>query len=143
MVLRIAYVCISHKPINRDSTGGIETFSMYLLPKLKALGCDVTLFASAETDMSLFSGIPLQSVFSLTDLEKSPNESTETKAFALNYVLFQHAGYMKAWKQIGTSFDLIHFSSAQWYIPFLHGDSNEKVISTVHVNNLKAHPLSY
>lgn len=143
MALRIAYVCISHKPINRDTTGGIETFSIYLLPKLKALGCEVTLFAAAETDQSLFNGIPLETVFSLIDLEKDPDELTETKVFALNYVLFQQAGFRKALDQLGKSYDLIHFSSAQWYIPFLFGEEDDKVVTTVHVNNLKAKPLAY
>jgi glycosyltransferase involved in cell wall biosynthesis len=141
--MKLAYICISHKPINRATTGGIETFSIYLLPRLQELGCDVTLFAARETDLSLFPKINFVPVFSLDDLQKEENENTETKKFALNYVLFQYAGFMQAYNNF-QDFDVIHYSSAQWYLPLvLSNNKKHHIVTTVHVNNLKDKPFQY
>lgn len=141
--MKAAYVCISHKPISSESVGGIETFTLYLLPQLKQLGIDVTLFAAKETDMSLLPDINLEEVFSIADLEKKENEDTETKQFALNYAMFQYAGMRKALEK-SRNFDIIHYSCAQWYVPFLMSDlSQTNILSTIHVNNLKQKPLEY
>lgn len=140
--MKFAYVCISHKPINAGTTGGIETFSLYLLPELVKLGIDVTLFAAKETDMSLLSGVHLEPVFDLPTLEMEAHESTETKKFALNYAMFQYAGLKKALD--AGHFDVIHFNCAQWYVPFLLARPGEtNILTTVHVNNLKDKPLDY
>lgn len=141
--MKLAYISISHKPISSESVGGIETFTLYLLPQLQKLGIDVTLFAARETDMSLLPGIRLEEVFSLSDLEKTEHENTETKQFALNYVMFQYAGLKKALAK-SQNFDVFHYSCAQWYVPFLASDvSQTNIVSTVHVNNLKQKPLAY
>jgi glycosyltransferase involved in cell wall biosynthesis len=121
----------------------MEIFTLYLLPQLKRLGIDVTLFAAKETDMSLLNGINFEPVFSLADLEKEEHEDTETKRFALNYAMFQYVGMKKALEK-SRDFDIIHYSCAQWYVPFLVSDSaQENIVSTVHVNNLKQKPLEY
>src|SRR5258706_14761315 len=141
--MKLAYICISHKPISAQSVGGIETFTLYLLPKLQALGIDVTLFAAKETDMSLLPGVHLEPVFSLADLDKEEHEDTETKRFALNYAMFQYAG-MKKLLAKNSEFDVVHYSCAQWYVPSLVSDpSQSNILATIHVNNLKEKPLAY
>ena len=141
--MKLAYVCISHKPISTTSVGGLETFTLYLLPKLKELGIDITLFAAKETDMSLLPGITLTPVFSLTDLDKEEHESTETKRFALNYAMFQYAALRKVLDR-AREFDVIHYNCAQWYVPFIVSDRTQtNIVSTIHVNNLKQHAQDY
>jgi len=140
--MNIAYVSISHKPISYTSTGGLETFSIYLLNELANLGVKITLFSSEQTDPSCFKhkNITLEPVFSLTDLQKKPDEDLESKNFTLNYTLFQYAGNAKALQK---KFDLIHFSSAQWYIPFLLNQKKTKTLTTIHVNNLRPSVQKY
>jgi glycosyltransferase involved in cell wall biosynthesis len=57
--------------------------------------------------------------------------------------LFQYAAFKKAYDRLGQDFDIVHFSSAQWYIPFIMSDSDKRVISTVHVNNAKSEVMKY
>lgn len=141
--MKLAYICISHKPISLASVGGIETFTLYLLPRLKELGLDITLFAASETDMSLLPGITLVPVFSLADLDKEKDENTETKRFALNYAMFQYAAIRKALDR-SREFDVIHFNCAQWYAPFIVSDpAQTNILSTIHVNNLKPKAQEY
>ena len=140
--MKVAYVCISHKPITSLSTGGVETFTIYLLNELKKLDCQITLFSAEETDKSLFEGIRLLPTFSLKNLSKEKDEDLDSKVFTLNYSMFQYAGFKKA-MDLSAEFDIIHFSSAQWYIPFLLCQINNKVVTTIHVNNLRTEPLKY
>jgi glycosyltransferase involved in cell wall biosynthesis len=141
--MKIAYVCISHKPITPKTTGGIETFSIYLLNALAKLECEVSLFSAQETDTSLFTNVKFSPVFSLTDLAKNENENLESKQFTLNYAMFQYASLAKV-LQRKDEFDVIHFSCAQWYIPLILNENIGKpVVSTIHVNNLKEKPLEY
>jgi glycosyltransferase involved in cell wall biosynthesis len=140
--MKIAYVTVSHKPINAASTGGIETFTIYLVNALIRAGADLTLFAAAETDMGVFPGAKLNPVFSLKDLGKKENENLESKEFTLNYTLMQTAGFKMALDQ-AWNFDVIHFNSAQWYIPLLLAGKEKKIFTTVHVNNLRSEVLSY
>lgn len=141
--MKLAYICISHKPISASSVGGLETFTLYLLPKLKELKIDITLFAAKETDMSLLPGITLAPVFSLADLNKEENEDTEKKRFALNYAMFQYAAIRKVMER-NHEFDIIHFNCAQWYAPFFVSDSSQtNILSTIHVNNLKQKTQDY
>jgi glycosyltransferase involved in cell wall biosynthesis len=141
--MKVAYVCISHKPISPTTTGGIETFSIYLLNALTKLGCEVSLFAAQETDTSLFPGIKFYPTFSLADLAKTKDENLESKQFALNYTMFQYASLAKVLER-KDEFDVIHFSCAQWYIPtILNQNINKPIVSTVHVNNLKESSLKY
>lgn len=141
--MKVAYICISHKPIDIKTTGGLETFSIYLLNALTKLGCEVSLFAASETDISLFPGIKFIPTFSLKDLAKSEGENLESKQFTLNYSMFQYSGFAKAYLR-ENDFDIFHFSCAQWYVPFLlnKGDRNN-IVSTVHVNNLKPETMKY
>lgn len=140
--MKIAYVCISHKPISRETAGGIETFSVSLLNALIDLGHTVTLFAAKETDLKSFSPkLKFVQVFSLADLGKE-NKNLESKDFVLNYVFFQYAGAVKALLQ-KENFDIVHYSSPQWYIPFLLSNNKTKTLTTIHVNNLRPLAASY
>lgn len=142
-VMDVAYVSISHKPISFETTGGIETFGIYLINALINLGHNVTLFAASETDLSAFSPkMKFVPTFSLVDLSKNEGENLESKEFTLNYSFFQYAGYAKA-LSMESAFDIIHFSCAQWYVPFLLSKVGGKTITTVHVNNLRPSVLSY
>lgn len=139
--MKIAYVVITHKPISETSTGGIETFSFYILRALSTQNCQLTLYAASETDMSTFPGVSLRGVYSIAELEKSPDENLESKSFTLNYSLYQYAGVKQAMDD-GT-YDVIHVSQAQWYAPFLFGLKNTAVVTTVHVNDLRPKTLAY
>lgn len=138
---RIGYVCISHKPINAQATGGIETFTISYLNALHKRGYPVTLFSAQETDRALFPGIHHVSVFSLADMAKSPDENTESKEFVLKYALFQYAGVAEALRH-AAEVDVVHFSCAQWYAPFLFS-RQIPVVTTAHINNLKASQVDY
>lgn len=139
--MNIAYVSVSHKPITAGSTGGIETFTQYLLPALVKRGCRVSLFGAAETDMTMFPDATLRSVFSVDELEKTLDENLESKNFTLNYALFQYAGVKQAIDD--GSFDIIHVSQAQWYVPFLLGSKGTPIVTTVHVNNLRPKTMEF
>lgn len=139
--MNVAYVSVSHKPIVAGSTGGIETFTQYLLPALVQSGCSVSLYAGSETDMNVLPGVTLRPVFSVSELEKAPDENLESKSFTLNYSLFQYAGVRQAMEDGG--FDIIHVSQAQWYIPFLMDSKKIPMVTTVHVNNLRPKVEAY
>jgi len=139
--MKIAYICISHKPIEAGTTGGIETFSISLLNALRSFDCQISLFAAEETDRSMFPDIEVIPVFSLGELQKESHDSLDSKLFTLNYSLFQTAGFAKALSR--NSFDVLHFSCAQWYIPFFFQQAHHSVVTTVHVNNLTERPLQY
>jgi glycosyltransferase involved in cell wall biosynthesis len=142
-MIKVAFISTSHKPITSESTGGLETFAIYYLNQLKQLGCQITLFAAKETDPSLFSGINLSSLFSLEDIQKGEGEDLESKAFTLNYSMFQYASLAKVLER-KEQFDIIHFSCAQWYIPLIESQNIDKsVVSTVHVNDLREKPLNF
>ena len=142
--MKIAYITITHKPISKKTTGGIETFSVYLLNALKKIdnNIDITLFAAEETDTKLFPNIKYHSIFSIKKDFARETVVNDFKKFALNYLVFQMAGLNKV---IGINdFDIIHFSCAQWYLPFLMTPySQNKIITTVHVNDLRKEPLNY
>jgi len=140
--MKLSFVSISYKPINAKATGGIEVFTIYLLNELKKLGVNITLYASSETDMSLFPGINFVPTFSsIKDLAKEENV-VDHKRFALNYSMFQYASFAKA--SSSENFDVLHFSCAQWYIPFLMSLKNKnKVLTTIHTNDLRKNPLQY
>ncbi|KKS11160.1 MAG: Glycosyltransferase [Candidatus Daviesbacteria bacterium GW2011_GWB1_41_5] len=141
--MNIAYVCVSHKPISIETTGGIETFTIYLLNALINLGHNVTLFAAKETDLTAFSPkLKFVPIFSLADLGKKESENLESKEFTLNYAFFQYAGVAKVLIEKET-FDIIHYSCAQWYAPFLLSDGKTKTLTTIHVNNLRPSAISY
>ena len=142
--MKIAYVAITHKSISKKTTGGIETFSVYLLNALKKIdnNIDITLFAAEETDAELFPNIKHNPIFSIKKDFARETVVTDFKKFALNYLVFQMAGLNKAISI--NSFDIIHFSCAQWYLPFLMATYNQnKIITTVHVNDLRKEPLNY
>lgn len=140
--MKIAFICISHKPITSDSTGGLETFCIYLLNNLSKLGCEITLYAADETDMSLFQNVTLAPTFSIIKDFAREENVTDHKRFALNYSIFQYAAFTKAYSDI--DYDILHFSSAQWYIPFLLNHKKKtNIVTTVHVNNLRLEPLNY
>jgi len=141
--MKIAFVCITHKPISLKTTGGIETLTIYLVNALSLLGHEVTLFAAEETEKSAFQKISFVPTFSIADLEKQDKENLESKSFTLNYAMFQYAGATKAMLQ-SEKFDIIHYSSAQWYAPFLI-NSNQKIpiVTTIHVNNLRQRAIEY
>lgn len=140
--MRVAYVCVSHKPISLKTTGGIETFTIYLVNGLRKLGVDISLFAAVETDTSLFPEVNFRPTFSIEDLQKKADEKLDSKEFTLNYSLFQYTSFRKAQKEY-KNFDIIHFNCAQWYAPFIFSDTTVKSVTTVHVNNLKEKPLKY
>ncbi len=139
--MNIAYVSVSHKPITAGSTGGIETFTQYLLPCLIKSGCKVSLFGASQTDMTLLPDVTLRPVFSVDELEKTIDENLESKSFTLNYALFQYAGVKQAIDD--GFFDVIHVSQAQWYVPFLLGQKGAPIVTTVHVNNLRPKTMEY
>lgn len=142
-MVRVAFVSVSHKPINAISTGGLETFAIYYLNQLKQLGYQITLFAAKETDPSLFPGINLVPLFSLADIQEVKDEDLESKTFTLNYAMFQYASLAKVLER-KDEFDVIHFSCAQWYAAsILSQNINKPIVSTIHVNNLKESPLKY
>lgn len=142
-MVRVAFVSVSHKPIDSSSTGGLETFAAYYLNQLKKLDCQITLFAAKETDVSLFPGINFVPLFSLDDLQEIKDEDLESKSFALNYAMFQYASLAKVLER-KDEFDIIHFSCAQWYVPLILNQNTDKpIIATIHVNNLKSNPLKY
>lgn len=140
--MKLAYITISHKPISATSTGGLETFSIYLLNALVKRGVSVTLYAGAETDMSVFPGVSFRPVFSLSDLGKSESENLESKTFTLNYALLQMMGLHQALND-ANQYDMIHYNCAQWYAPFVCGESRAKIVTTIHVNNLKPEMVRY
>ena len=123
--MKIAYVCTTHKPINQVSAGGIETFTIYLLNALKELGHSVTLFSAKETDTSLFPGINIETTFEIKTLDENANTELESKSFTLNYTALQHASLAKVMSS-NQRYDIIHFSSAQWYIPLFMNIINVK-----------------
>ncbi len=140
--MKVTYICISHKPIIQKTTGGIETFSIYLLQNLKKLGIDITLYTAEETDFTLFPDVNIRHTFSIAHDFASEENVSDHKRFALNYSMFQYAAFTKAY--LKGDYDIIHFSCAQWYIPFLLNQRAEtNIISTVHVNNLRTEPLHY
>jgi glycosyltransferase involved in cell wall biosynthesis len=142
-MVKVAFVSVSHKPIAPESTGGLETFAIYYLNQLKQLDCQVTLFAAKETDLSLFPGVNIVPLFSLDDIQKAEDEDLESKAFTLNYAMFQYAVMAKVLER-KDEFDIIHFSCAQWYAPFILNQNIDKpIVTTVHVNNLREKPLKY
>lgn len=142
-MVKVAFVSVSHKPINAISTGGLETFAIYYLNQLKQLDYKITLFAAKETDPSLFPGIEFVSLFSLADIQEVKDEDLESKAFTLNYAMFQYASLAKVLER-KDEFDIIHFSCAQWYAAsILSQNADKPIISTIHVNNLKENPLKY
>jgi glycosyltransferase involved in cell wall biosynthesis len=142
-MIRVAFVSVSHKPITSESTGGLETFAIYYLNQLKQSDCQITLFAAKETDPSLFPGINLSPLFSLDDIQKAKDEDLESKTFTLNYSMFQYAALAKVLER-KNEFDIIHFSCAQWYAPFILNQNVDKsIVTTVHINNLKEKPLKY
>lgn len=141
--MKIAYICITHKPIVKDTTGGIETFSMYLVNALNELGHSVDVYSAEETDKTCFPNATLIPTFSISSLQKSETEDLESKNFTINYSFFQYEGFVKALQQ-SSKYDVIHFSSAQWYVPFLFEKYFEKpVVTTVHVNNLRPQVLKH
>ena len=73
--MKIAFVCITHKPISLKTTGGIETLTIYLVNALSLLGHEVTLFAAEETEKSAFQKISFVPTFSIADLEKQDKEN--------------------------------------------------------------------
>lgn len=139
--MRIGYVCVSHKPITDQATGGIETFTIAYLNALQQRGHEITLFSAKETDTSLFPGISHEPVFSLADIDKSPDENTESKEFVLKYALFQYAGAAQALARTA-DLDVVHMSCAQWYTPFLF-PPRLPVVTTVHINNLQSPQVRY
>lgn len=134
--MNIGCICISHKRISSGATGGIETLTICLLSELVKLGCQVSIFAAEETDPASLPGVRIIPIFSLADLEKSDHEDTQTKGFTLNYALLQYSAVASAYLQ-RNSFDLLHISCAQWYIPFLFADKSFPVVTTIHVNDLR------
>lgn len=142
--MRVAFICISHKGINKSSVGGIETFSLYLLNALKRVGAEITVFSSSDIDQSILKSIKTDTVFESNELQKTEGENTETKVFSLNYAMFQYAGLSKVLGHQQKNFDIIHFSCAQWYIPLLLSRRGDiPIVTTVHVNNLKEKPLAF
>lgn len=140
--MKVSFVCASYKPIQIKTTGGIEIFAIYLLNALKKLGVDITLYAASETDTSLFPGIKFMPTFSsFNDLAKEENV-IDHKRFALNYSMFQLASLNKAY--VNDNFDILHFSCAQWYLPFLLPiKKNNRIVTTIHTNDLREKPLKY
>lgn len=139
--MKIAYVCISHKPITYSSVGGIETFSVTLVRALQQQGCEVTMFASEESDATLFPG-DFEPLFSLKDLDKQEHEDLESKSFTLNYALIQYAGLQRVLARVN-EFDIVHVNCAQWYTPFVLAQANHSVVTTIHVNNLRVPMMQY
>lgn len=140
--MRLSFVNVSYKPIQIQTTGGVEIFTIYLLNALKKFGVDIRLYAAAETDTGLFPGIKFVPTFSSSnDLAKEENV-VDHKRFALNYAMFQYASFAKAY--VAGGFDILHFSCAQWYIPFLLPVANKNnIVTTIHVNDLREKPLRY
>lgn len=142
-MVKVAFVSVSHKPINTVSTGGLETFAIYYLNQLKKADYQITLFAAKETDLSLFPGIGFTPLFSLVDIQETQVEDLESKIFTLNYSMFQYAALAKVLER-KSEFDIIHFSCAQWYGASIFSQNTDKpIVSTIHVNNLKKNPLKY
>ncbi|MBW7960249.1 glycosyltransferase family 4 protein [Patescibacteria group bacterium] len=141
--MKLAFICTTYNAINSKTTGGIEIFTIYLLNGLKKLGVDITLFAAGETDKGVFPGIKVVPTFSfLKDLELTPQDNRADNVLTLNYAMYQYASFAKT--ILKKDFDIYHFSSSQWYIPFLFSDfTSKKVVTTVHVNNLRKNTLSY
>ena len=142
-MIKVAFISVSHKSISLVSTGGLETFAIYYLNQLKRSNYKITLFAAKETDLSLFPGIDFVDLFSLADIQEVKDEDLESKAFTLNYSMFQYASLAKVLKR-KDEFDIVHFSCAQWYAASILSQNTDKlIISTIHVNNLKENPLNY
>jgi len=141
--MKIAFITISYNQIGISTTGGIETFALYLLRELERLGNHITLFSAEETDQSSLPNIDFEPTFSyLHDLELKDNDDRSNNVLTLNYAMFQYFSLAKA--LLKSDFDIYHFSSSQWYIPFLFSNyTNKKIITTVHVNNLRRKATSY
>ena len=141
--MKIAFICTSYNALDQKTTGGIEVFTIYLLNSFKKMGVDITLFAAAETDPNTFPGIKTVPTFSfLKDLELSPSDNRADNVLTLNYAMFQYSSFAKTIFE--KNFDIYHFSSSQWYTPFiLSSFHSKKVITTVHVNNLRNNTLLY
>jgi UDP-glucose:tetrahydrobiopterin glucosyltransferase len=138
--MRIAYVCIVHKPLGKHSTGGIEQFTVNLLHELIKRGHQVDLYASEETDMSAFPGVNLIPVFQSSDLSKKNDEKTDKKEFVLTYAMLQYSGFSRVYND---NYDVVHVNCPQWYVPLVMNSHSNHVLTTIHGLNLRQSAVEY
>lgn len=146
--MKIAFVTTSYNGIDIESSGGVESFAIYLLKALRDQGADITIFGPREIDMSLFVGIKHYSTYSISkDLDVNDYflKNKKYSKQALNYSVFLHASFVKACKIAEKEkFDVIHFSAPAWYVPFISGYKTKiPIIITVHGHYLKRQVKEY
>jgi glycosyltransferase involved in cell wall biosynthesis len=121
--MRILQLCPLWFPISRDAPGGVETFLAQLFPALDKLGCQVTVVASGDSNVTATALLPVM----------SENLYDQMKAgIARYYSIYEQCQLQIALDNVG-DFDLIHshVGPGAYLLSLLPG-LGDRVLHTVH-----------